>query len=261
MSEKLIDSLPETIVATKEHLKKKTGRPTTLESRRKSKPVVGKVRGKRTHFTDKEKLNAVCTYALTNNARRTAEITKIPEGTIRSWKTTDWWQEAMSRVHREEDESIATDLTNMVNKAVGHINDRLDNGDYIYDTKRGEIRRKPMGAKDLAIVTAIAIDKKQLLRGKATSRVENVSSDDILKKLGEEFRRFHNSTLIEHSEVVDAIEEREESESNLPEHQDGDEAWETSEAGDSDSYVESWEEQEQEENEEDLLTVNQMFSE
>lgn len=231
----LIDSLPETIVVKESDVKPKRGRPTTIASRRKSTPVKGKVKGKRNHFTDKEKLNAVCTYAVTNNARRTAEITKIPEGTIRSWKSTDWWQEAMNRVHVEEDESIATDLTHLVNKAVGHINDRLENGDYIYDTKRGEIKRKPMSAKDLAIVTAISIDKKQLLRGKATSRVENVSSEDILKKLGEEFRRFHNSTLIEQNEV-ETIDEEEP------------------------VIEEVWDEEEEVE-EEEQLTINEMFSE
>lgn len=269
MSEDIIDTLPEEIVVSKKKLSKnRGGRPTTIASRRKSEPVKGKVQGRRTHFTEKEKLNAVCVYAVTGNARRTAEITKIPEGTIRSWKTTEWWSEASSRVRIEEDEEISSSLTQIVNKAVAAVNDRIENGDYIYDTKRGEIRRKPMGAKDLAIVTAISIDKRQLLRGQPTSRVEKISTDEHLTKLAEEFKRFHNSTLIEHEKLVEepeyAIEEREESEDNLQEYQDGDEEWETSETGDSDSSIESWEEQdelEEEENEEEVLTINERFSE
>jgi hypothetical protein len=260
MSESLIDTLPEEITVSREKLSKgQKGRPTTIAARRKSVPVKGKVRGKRNHFTEKEKLNAVCVYAVTGNARRTAEITKIPEGTIRSWKTTEWWSEAISRVRIEEDEEISSSLTQIVNKAVAAVNDRIENGDYIYDTKRGEIRRKPMGAKDLAIVTAISIDKRQLLRGQPTSRVEKISTDEHLSKLAEEFRRFHNSTLIE-AETPDAIEEREVEESNIPEYQDRDEEWETAEASDSNSDVESWQELE-EENEEEILTINERFSE
>jgi transposase-like protein len=185
-----IEDLPESIVVDSTILKKKRGRKTDIERRRNSTPVQGKVKGKRTHFTDKEKLRAVSTYAVAGNSRRVAEITGIPEGTIRSWKSTDWWHEAMQKIVVEQDDELGTKLTNLVNKAVDEVNDRLENGNYVYNPKLDKLIRKPVDAKELAIVTAISIDKRQLLRGLPTSRTENVSQTDRLTKLQEQFKQF-----------------------------------------------------------------------
>jgi transposase-like protein len=185
-----IEDLPESIIVDSTILKKKRGRKTDIERRRNSTPVQGKVKGKRTHFTDKEKLRAVSTYAVAGNSRRVAEITGIPEGTIRSWKSTDWWHEAMQKIVVEQDDELGTKLTNLVNKAVDEVNDRLENGNYVYNPKLDKLIRKPVDAKELAIVTAISIDKRQLLRGLPTSRTESVSQTDRLSKLQEQFKQF-----------------------------------------------------------------------
>jgi len=188
--------IPEKITVDATLLKKKAGRPTTIAARRKSTPVKGKVKGKRNHFTDKEKLNAACVFAVSGNSRRTAELTKIPEATIRSWKQTAWWNEAMQRIIVEQDEELGTDLTKLINKAVVAIEDRIENGDSVYDSKRGTLVRKPVSAKDLAVVSAITIDKRQLLRGQPTERVEKISVDDTLKTLQDEFRKFSKAKEI-----------------------------------------------------------------
>jgi hypothetical protein len=180
----------ETIKVDKSILKKKPGRKTDIERRRNSQPVQGKVRGKRNHFTDKEKLNAVCVYAVAGNSRRVAEITGIPEGTIRSWKGTEWWHEAMQKIVVEQDDELGTKLTSLVNKAVDAVNDRLENGNYVYNPKLDKLIRKPVDAKELAIVTAISIDKRQLLRGLPTSRTENITQTERLNKLSEQFKKF-----------------------------------------------------------------------
>jgi transposase-like protein len=185
-----VKDLPESITVDSTILKKRPGRKTDIERRRNSTPVQGKVKGKRTHFTDKEKLRAVSTYAVAGNSRRVAEITGIPEGTIRSWKSTEWWHEAMQKIVVEQDDELGTKLTNLVNKAVDEVNDRLENGNYVYNPKLDKLIRKPVDAKELAIVTAISIDKRQLLRGLPTSRTESVSQTDRLTKLQEQFKQF-----------------------------------------------------------------------
>jgi hypothetical protein len=242
-----IDSLPETITVDESFARKKPGRPTTVAARRKSQPVKGKVQGKRNHFTDKEKLNCVCVYAVTGNARRTAEITKIPEGTIRSWKSTVWWQEASARVHQEKDEEINSKLTQMIDKAVEAVNDRIDNGDYIYDARNQQIIRVPVKAKDLTIVTAIGIDKRNLLRGQPTQRIEKVSVDDHLQKLQDKFKQFMLAKEVEHEGLQIEEAQFEEFQEDVP---DGEE-------------VEGFEElsEEIETLDQDDLTINEMFSE
>jgi hypothetical protein len=135
-------------------------------------------------------MEVVCCFAVCGNSKQAAEITKVPEATIRTWKQTEWWNEIVSRIHAEEDEELDTKLTKLLNKAVEHVNDRLDSGDWVYNAKLDKLIRKPINAKDAAIVTAITIDKRQLLRGQPTSRVEKVSSNERLKSLAEQFKAF-----------------------------------------------------------------------
>jgi hypothetical protein len=153
-------------------------------------------------WTEKEKLNCVCVFAVCGNSRRTSELTAIPEATIRTWKQTEWWAEISERIVQEADEQLDTKLTSIVDKAVEALNDRLDNGEEVYDIKSGKVIKKSVGAKDSAFIFATAVDKRQLLRGKATSRVEKVTIDTRLGRLAEQFKAFTNSKTIE-GEIVD----------------------------------------------------------
>lgn len=199
-----LESLPEKITVSKKNLEKKTY-TTTEEKRRLHDPRY------RNHYSDAKKMEVACCFAVCGNSRQASEITKVPEGTIRAWKGTEWWHEIMTRIHQEEDEELDTKLTKLVNKAVEHVNDRLENGDWIYNAKQDKLLRKPVSAKDVAIVTAITIDKRQLLRGQPTSRVEKVSQDERLGKLAEQFRKFSQAKEIEQSsqEELEVLEEEE----------------------------------------------------
>jgi len=241
------------IIVDKSILVNKGGRPTTIQARRKSQAIKGKVRGKRNHFTDKEKMNAVCIFAVSGNSRRVAELSGIPEGTIRSWKCTEWWNEILTRIHVEEDEELDTKLTKLVNKAVEAVNERLDEGDWIYNPKLDKLIRKPVNAKDLAIVTAITVDKRQLLRGQPTARIEKISQDERLNKLALQFKQFTLAKEV----VQDATQVGQIEESNIIEYQERDAQWETTEASNSNSNEQSGEESEEEEK---VLTVNELFA-
>lgn len=208
--------IPDEIRVSKELLRNKGGHPTTIQMRRKAKKVAGKVSGNRHHYSDKEKMNAVCIFAVSGNSRRVAELSGVPEGTIRAWKCTEWWNEILTRIHVEEDEELDTSLTKLVNKAVVAVNDRLDDGDWVYNPKMDKLIRKPVNAKDLAIVTAITIDKRQLLRGQPTSRVEKISQDERLLKLADQFKQFakgrditKESVILIEEEVEEVVEQEE----------------------------------------------------
>jgi hypothetical protein len=200
--------IPEKIVIKEgEYTQKKRGRPKTEVYRRNHRAELkkqGKAVGQRYRYSDKEKMEAACYYATTGNSRRTSEMTKIPEGTIRAWKTTEWWAEIQARIIKEQDEELGTKLTALVDKAVEQINDRLTDGDYVYNPKLDKLIRKPVNAKDIAIVTAISLDKRQLLRGQPTSRTETVSQDQRLKRLSEEFKKFAQAKEVVQDDYLEA---------------------------------------------------------
>lgn len=209
MTDTYTTPLPEEIrIPETAFLTKKSGRPTTEQSRRlhyAENKAAGKATGNRIHYSDKEKMEAACAFAVTGNSRRTAELTKISEGTIRSWKTTEWWNDIQSRIIKEQDEELDTKLTKLIDKAVDEVNDRLGEGDYVYNPKLDKLIRKPVNAKDLAITSAVLVDKRQLLRGQPTARVEKVSQDATLLKLAEEFKKFSQAkTITQSPDIIDA---------------------------------------------------------
>ena len=124
------------------------------------------------------------------SSRDLARLTGGPDTAIRKWRTQDWWPELLEKIHSTADNDIVSKFTKIVDTSLEVIQDRLINGDHIYNKKTGEIHRKPVSMRDTAAVTNTIVDKRQLLRGKATSRTEKVSVDARLLKLAEEFKRF-----------------------------------------------------------------------
>lgn len=223
--------VPEEVDPTKYAKKDGRGRPRTRDSTKNKRHG---------WYSDAKKMEVACTYAVSGNARRVSEITHIPEGTIRAWKTTEWWHEIMSRIHQEQNEELDVKLTKLVDKAVDQINDRLDEGDWVYNAKLDKLVRKPVNAKDMAVVTAITLDKRQLLRGEPTARVQKVSENEKLVRLAEEFKKFSQAKeVVSIAKTIEeeqyAVEEGKIEESNLSEYQDGDELGEATETGNSNS--------------------------
>lgn len=161
------------------------------------------------YWPDEAKEMAVAHYALTGSLSRVSDITSVPLRTLKNWRTEQWWQDMLDRVRIEGDEELDAKFTGIIDKAMEQINDRLQNGDFIYDTKKGELVRKPIGTRDAATVTSLMIDKRQLLRGAPTSRTERVSTNDTLNALAEQFMKFAKASEIK-GEVIKVEEPEEE---------------------------------------------------
>lgn len=141
-------------------------------------------------YSEKDRIKAAATYAVVGNSMRVQEITGIPSWRIRRWKTEPWWQAVIDRIRDEKDDALDVKFTQIVEKTVETINDRLENGDYIYDVKRQELKRKPIGGKEAAVITSIFMDKRTLLREKRNKHQESELVMDKLKKIAEEFKSF-----------------------------------------------------------------------
>ena len=184
--------VPEVI---KPQVKKKSGPKTTLQAKKNHKGW----------YPEETRIEAVALFATFGNVAEVARIMNMKATTIRQWKMSEWWHEMLSRVHDEKDEELDSKFTKTIDKAIDEINDRLVNGEYVHNPKTGiTVRVKPK-MRDIAYVTSTHIDKRQLLRGKPTSRTEKVSSDERLSKLAKEFAKFVGSTdITEEVEVIDA---------------------------------------------------------
>ncbi len=99
---------------------------------RNGRPKTGKAVANGWH-SEKDRIRAATVYAVTGNASRTSELTGIPSGTIRQWKTQEWWPQIIDRIRAEHDDELDVKFTAIVDRTIEQIQDRIEKGDYIYD--------------------------------------------------------------------------------------------------------------------------------
>lgn len=139
-------------------------------------------------WSDKQKIECVTTYFLLGgNVKLTAEKLRIPYETVRTWKKTDWWKELEDDIRREERLTLSTKLRNLMDASLVEVEDRLKNGDWIYDQKAGELKRKPVSMKDAGklAMDAASLRTKMDIQENHTVAAEHV--EDKLAKLAKAF--------------------------------------------------------------------------
>lgn len=152
---------------------------------------------KREYFhSNADKSRGVASYAGTGSFNQAASITGIAETTLRYWSKQDWWQEELLRVNKADSEELKTTFTRIAKKASVELEERLENGDEIV-TKDGEIVKRRIPGKELAIIAAVAADKRRAEINTPNS-VALESSAEKLIKLAEAFMRFNNAREIRH---------------------------------------------------------------
>jgi hypothetical protein len=152
------------------------------------------VNAKHKHYSDSQKIEAVTTYLALGDLRLTANVLKIGEPTIRYWKSKDWWKEIESELRQAEDLQLSTRLKKIIDKSFEAVEDRLAHGDFVYDQKTGEMRRKPVNLRDAHKVAVDLVDKREVLINKQPLNLSADALDDKLTKLAEKFAEIANKT-------------------------------------------------------------------
>lgn len=160
-------------------------------------------------FPEEKRIEAATVYAVTGSLQRASELSGVPIQTLRSWRAQDDFQSILKEVWQENNEKIDAKFTEIIEKSLVAIIDRLDNGDFRL-TSRGELKRVPIAAKELSLVQAINVDKRQLLRGLPTSRADagNAVSQKTVEQLERLAQTFENLAKLgrkSKSDVEDAI--------------------------------------------------------
>lgn len=144
------------------------------------------------HWSDSQKLEAVTTYLALGNMVLTASVLKIPEMTLRGWKQTAWWKEIEGDLAVQEDIQLSSRLKRIIETTLSATEDRLQNGDWIYNNKEGCLMRKPVNLRDVHKVTMDLVNKREHLSNKAPTSVAIEQIDERLRKLAEKFEQIAN---------------------------------------------------------------------
>ena len=142
------------------------------------------------HWDQKKRTEAVTTYLATGNLSLTANIINVPRITLATWKRQDWWKDLITSIRSEGAMELSSKLDKIVTKSLEAVNDRIENGEYHYDQKRGKLTRVPVKLKDLHRVATDLIDKQQIIQDREDRPVATETSlEDRLLKVAETFAR------------------------------------------------------------------------
>lgn len=169
---------------------------------KKKRPITGVTN---MHWSDSQKIEAVTTYLALGNLVLTSNVLKIPEFTMRHWKQQQWWKDIENELAVQDDIQLSSRLKRIVETTLSAAEDRIANGDWVYNNKEGCLMRKPVNLKDVHKVTMDLIDKREHLDNKVPTSVAIEQIDDRLKKLAQKFEEIaagNNKTV----EVTDVIE-------------------------------------------------------
>lgn len=167
-------------------------------------------------WTDAKKVEVVTTYLALGKAPMVEAVTGVPRGTIRQWKLLPWWDELVKQIQSEEDQELDAKLTKLINKSIDGINDRLENGEFVLDSRTGKIKRVPVKLRDVQRVASDFIDKRFVVRDKPRAQAQAEVEADRLIKLAEQFAQFaqaisgKNQEKVIEGEVIDAVHEERE---------------------------------------------------
>lgn len=164
--------------------------------------------GPKAQWSDKQKLDACSTYLLTGSWAATSAATLIPVDTIKKWGASQWWKDMEEEVKRASRIETQGKLKRILDKSMAHLEDRLDNGDFVYNSKTGKIQRRPIPARTLSTVVSNSVDKAVLLEKLQTAPTQN--QDQIstrLAKIQEEFQKFSKARTITNAEF-ERVQER-----------------------------------------------------
>lgn len=141
---------------------------------RKPRPV-----GKRQYrWSDSQKIEAVTAYLALGSLRLAAATLKIPFETLNSWTKTEWWKDTRDQLKTQEDLQVSNRLKRIMEKGLTVIEDRLENGDWLYDSKSGEFHRKGVSMKDALAVTSNLAERKDILVERHMEE-KSIASDKI----------------------------------------------------------------------------------
>src|SRR6202012_3299692 len=132
-----------------------------MQSRSGGRRAVGAVKKR---WSDSQKTEAVQMYMVMGSLKMVAAALQIPFDTMKVWKASEWWKTLEGELRVQEDLQLSARLTKIVNRSYDVIEDRMENGDFVYDQKSGKMRRKPVNMRDAhKVVMALRVKRVQLI--------------------------------------------------------------------------------------------------
>ena len=157
------------------------------------------------HWPEQKKIELLQSYILLGNLTKAAALNGVPHVTAKLWKVSQWWKDNEDELRRGGKLQLSSKLSELVNKALVVLTDRLENGDFIYQPRTATFIRKPISAEHANKITTQLIDRTLAVEKAAKpEKVTDEGLDQRLQKLRDEMIRFAKAKTIQGEVLVDA---------------------------------------------------------
>jgi hypothetical protein len=160
-------------------------------------------------WNDEKRIDVVTKYLALGNLRLVSEITGVNYGMIRNWKMQPWWADIVAEIKASRNLAVDSKLSKIVDKSLEMIEDRLENGDMVYNRKTGEVERRPVSLELINKVSKTAMEQQAAITTKESAETQTQMAqtiNDQIRFLAEEFAKFNTRrTIPAPQEIEDAV--------------------------------------------------------
>jgi len=122
-----------------------------------------------------EVILAISAYLVTGTLKGVQERTGVAHDVFSGWKREAWYPEIVDMLRSEQQAVLDAKLSRVIDRSIEALEDRLAEGDYQF-SKEGELRRLPVSASVATKLFGTVYEKRQIVRGEATSIVKSDKS-------------------------------------------------------------------------------------
>lgn len=109
-----------------------------------------------------KRMEVVARFMLLGNMRLVSEQMNISYNTLMAWKNSDWWPEMVDQLKRQKQSKTNENITRLIEQSLEVMQDRLDNGDFVFDQKTGQVVRKPVNVRDATQIATNLLQRQQV---------------------------------------------------------------------------------------------------
>lgn len=143
------------------------------------------------NITPELKMEAAIKYMETGSPSKTANALGIKLNTLKTWQRTEWWTKALNDIRDEMNLQTELRLGKTTSNAIESLEDRLANGDVIYNFKTDTFKRVPVRAAVVNQILKNTSEQQQKLQQRASKEpFSDKAVAERLADLAQEFMRF-----------------------------------------------------------------------
>ena len=169
-------------------------------------------------WSEDKKLEVLQAYLTLGQLTLAAASSNVPLPTAKEWKTSQWWRDTEADLRRSGNIKLSAKLKSIVADSLVQLEDRVTQGDYVFDRK-GNIVRKQISAEHANKIATQLIDRSLILdKAAIETKEDDVGIEARLDRLAKQvaaLRKPRLSQRVVESEVIDYVEPSSEGESVL----------------------------------------------